>query len=131
MLQPNLPPSTRRSLAALCLAHGVSALIGWAAQLEWPDMPIAIRLPLVAAAFMGTLYIDCVRHGELSASEFASAVSAASLRFLPICPLLSVLIGAAFLAIGGACEALALPTAWLNWPVYYGTPPGFKRSRPL
>ena len=43
------------------------------------------------------------------------------MRLAPLCPLLSVLIGAGFLAFAQACEALALPTAWLNWPVYYGT----------
>ena len=75
----------------------------------------------VALAFNTALYIDCVRYGQLPAGEFLLAVAEAFMRLMPLCPLLSVLIGASFLVVAQACEALDLPTAWLNWPIYYCT----------
>ena len=75
----------------------------------------------MALAFHTALYIDCVRHGQLPAGEFLLAVAEAFMRLMPLCPLLSVLIGASFLVVAQVCEALSLPTAWLNWPIYYCT----------
>ena len=52
----------------------------------------------MALAFNTALYIDCVRYGQLPAGEFLLAVAEAFMRLMPLCPLLSVLIGeAAFL----------------------------------
>lgn len=75
----------------------------------------------MALAFHTALYIDCVRHGPLPAGEFLLAVAEAFMRLMPLCPLLSVLIGAIFLVVAQVCETLSLPTAWLNWPIYYCT----------
>ena len=75
----------------------------------------------MALAFHTALYIDCVRHGPLPAGEFLLAVAEAFMRLMPLCPLLSVLIGASFLVVAQVCETLSLPTAWLNWPIYYCT----------
>ena len=35
-------------------------------------------------------------------------------------PAALVLVALAFLALDAALERLSLPTAWLNWPIYYG-----------
>ena len=65
----------------------------------------------MALAFHTALYIDCVRHGPLPAGEFLLAVAEAFMRLMPLCPLLSVLIGAIFLVVAQVCETLSLPTA--------------------
>jgi len=112
---------TFSSLLVLATLHALCAVVSLLSSLEWPSPPTAVRVPLVALAFNTALYIDCVRYGELPPGDFLLAVAEACMRLMPLCPLLSVLIGASFLVVAQACEALELPTAWLNWPVYYGT----------
>ena len=112
--------SKRRAFSGVAVLAALHALSAVLSSLVWPSLPAAVRVPLVAVAFISTLYVDCVRYGQLPPGDFVQAVVEAIVRLLPLCPLLSVLIGAGFLVVAQACEALDLPTAWLNWPVYYG-----------
>ena len=83
-------------------------------------IPPLLKAPLIAAIFIGTLWLDTVGRGRLSRADFAAELQSATLRMLPLCPLLSLLVAAALLGVGEAFEHLGLPTEWLDLPIYYG-----------
>ena len=84
-----------------------------------------LKVAIVAASFLGALYIDCKRgSGDSSCinpSLFAREIAKEFLLLLPVCPWLSVLISFVFFLIISIFDIVGLPTSILNGPIYYGT----------
>ena len=83
----------------------------------------AARALVVAAAFAGTLWLSLTRtHAgqALTPLDFVRILMVSVLESLPILPIIAVGISFAFLVLVSLCQSIALPTSWLNWPIYFG-----------
>ena len=83
----------------------------------------AARALVVAAAFAGTLWLSLTRtHAgqALTPLAFARILMVSVLESLPILPIIACVVAFAFLVLVSLCQWLALPTSWLNWPIYFG-----------
>ena len=83
----------------------------------------AARALVVAAAFAGTLWLSLTRtHAgqALTPLAFARILIVSVLESLPILPIIACIVAFSFLVLVSLCQWLALPTSWLNWPIYFG-----------
>ena len=90
--------------------------------LALPALGLRSKVPLVAACFLVTLYVDV--RGNFTLTEFLAELAQACIQLLPLFPVFSVLFAFIFLELGELCEhVLGMSDAnislWLNWPIYY------------
>ena len=87
---------------------------------EWAEATLLVRVIVVAAAYYALCFWD-VRRGkpELTHEDFLTHFVVAGAKAVVLLPLATISVAAAFLLLVTALEALRLPTAWLNGPIYY------------
>ena len=79
------------------------------------------KILFVSWAYILALFIDCRRVSPIDFATYMKKVFKAFIYVLPVYPFLAVVISAGFLVVNTLFDALRIPEAWLNLPVYYGT----------
>ena len=88
---------------------------------EWAEGGLPVRVAVVVGAYYALCYVDVKqRRPDLNAHDFLAHFLAASAKTLLLLPAATVAVATAFLVLVTLLEAVGLPTAWLNWPIYYG-----------
>jgi len=111
-------------LGGVCLIQ----LAGWATTLHFSittalprNIPLVLKVPIVALLFTAALWVDCGRYTKLDVNTFAKELGSTILLFVPIFPWVAIIISFFFFLAVSVLDFVGLPVDFLNWPIYYGT----------
>lgn len=105
-------------LGAWAVLWGGLAWLGAFPGLE-PELPL--RILVIGAAYYGLSLWDVRRRRpDMLAGEFLGHFLLAAGQSVAVLPLATIAVACGFLLLVTLLEAVHLPTAWLNWPIYYG-----------
>lgn len=112
----------RKATAGLLLLWGLLwVLLHLCGAEEWAEAALLERILVVAASYYCLCLWDVRRRKpDLGGEEFLAHFVAAGAKALLILPVATVAVAAGFLVLVTLLEAVRLPTAWLNGPIYYG-----------
>ena len=80
-----------------------------------------MRILTIMGAYYGGCFWDVThQRPDLQHRQFAMHFAAAVGQALLVLPVCTIAIGAGFMGVLSALQALHCPTRWLNWPIYYG-----------
>uniref|UniRef100_A0A7S1JBD1 Uncharacterized protein n=1 Tax=Eutreptiella gymnastica TaxID=73025 RepID=A0A7S1JBD1_9EUGL len=92
----------------------------WGTPLK-PSTDLPVRVFVIVAAYYGLCYWDVKRtRPGITHGQFARYFLVAAAKSLLLMPVVTIVIATIFLVIVTALQQAHLPTAWLNWPIYYG-----------